>query len=129
VLARTVTYREVEERVLSVTCRHCHGNPDVAGGDGGPGNTGGFGFEPRRLDLSTYTSAGSGYVADDHQRHSVFEKTEDGTPLLVAALDARRREEAGQSVSVVRGMPLGLPAVSREDIQLVESWIASGRPR
>jgi cytochrome c2 len=129
VLNRAVTYKEVEERVLAVTCRHCHGNPDVAGGDGGPGNTGGFGFEPRRIDLSTYTSAASGYVADDHQRHSLFEKTKDGTPLLVAALDARRHEEAGQPIAGVRGMPLGLPALTREDIQVVETWIARGRPR
>ena len=28
-----------------------------------------------------------------------------------------------------RGMPLGYPALSLEDIQLVESWIAQGRPR
>jgi cytochrome c2 len=128
-LERTVSYKEVEERVLSVTCRHCHGNPDVAGGDGGPGNTGGFGFEPRRIDLSTYTSAASGYVADDHERHSLFEKTRDGTPLIVAALDARRHEEAGHPVDGVRGMPLGLPSLSRHDIQLVETWIARGRPR
>src|SRR5262249_18709491 len=47
VLRRPVTYREVEARVFSTTCRHCHGDPDVAGGDGGPGNTGGFGFGPR----------------------------------------------------------------------------------
>jgi cytochrome c2 len=129
VLDRAVSYKEVEERVLAVTCRHCHGNPDVAGGDGGPGNTGGFGFEPRRLDLSTYTSAASGYLADDHERHSLFEKTKDGTPLLVAALDARRHEEAGHPIDGVRGMPLGLPALSRDDIQLVETWIARGRPR
>jgi hypothetical protein len=29
----------------------------------------------------------------------------------------------------VRGMPLGLPAVGPEEIQLVESWIAQGRPQ
>lgn len=129
VLDRAVSYREVEERVLAVTCRHCHGNPDVADGDGGPGNTGGFGFEPRRIDFSTYASALSGHVASGGERHSLFEKTKDGTPLLVAALDARRYEEAGKPVDGVRGMPLGLPALSRDDIQVVETWIARGRPR
>jgi hypothetical protein len=29
----------------------------------------------------------------------------------------------------VRGMPLGLPPLEPEQIQLVESWIAQGRPR
>ena len=28
----------------------------------------------------------------------------------------------------VRGMPLGLPALSLEEIQLVESWVAQDRP-
>jgi hypothetical protein len=28
----------------------------------------------------------------------------------------------------VLGMPLGLPALSPEEIQLVDSWIAQGRP-
>lgn len=128
-LARPVTYREVEARVLGVTCRHCHGDPDVAGGDGGPGNTGGFGFPPRGLDLSTYRSAAAGVIRDDGQRHSLFERTVDGTPILVAALRARESEEAGQSVPGIRGMPLGLPAVSPEDVALVETWIAQGRPR
>src|SRR6185295_17222268 len=91
-LARPVTFAEVDRRVLSVTCRHCHTNPDSAGGDGGPGNTGGFGFTPRRLDLSTYTGVSSGYVARDGERHSVFAETDDGVPYLVAALTARRSE-------------------------------------
>lgn len=128
-LARTVTYAEVEGHVLSVTCRHCHGDPDVAGGDGGPGNTGGFGFEPRSLDLSTYRSAAAGLIGSDHQRHSLFERDGTGTPLLIAALLARQSEEAGRPVAGVRGMPLGLPAVSAEDVQLVDTWIAQGRPR
>jgi cytochrome c1 len=128
-LARRVTYEEVERHVLSVTCRHCHGDPDVAGGDGGPGNTGGFGFEPRGLDLSTYRSAAAGLTGSDHQRHSLFELDASGTPLLVAALLARQSEEAGRPVPGMRGMPLGLPAVSIEDVQLVDTWIAEGRPR
>ncbi|HEX7668842.1 MAG TPA: cytochrome C oxidase Cbb3, partial [Polyangiaceae bacterium] len=128
VLSRRVTYHEVENRVLSITCRHCHGNPDVAGGDGGPGNTGGFGFLPRGLDLSTYRSAAAGLMREDGQRHSLFEHGPDGMPLLVAALRARQSEEAGQPVAGVRGMPLGLPAISAVDLQLVETWVAQGRP-
>jgi hypothetical protein len=71
----------------------------------------------------------SGALDDDGKRRSIFRSLDDGTPALVAHLDARRVEEAGGVVEGVRGMPLGLPALDREEIQLVESWIAQGRPR
>jgi cytochrome c2 len=128
-LSRRVSYREVEERVLRVTCRHCHTDPDSAGGDGGPGNTGGFGFRPRGLDLSTYGSVAAGYLDDAGERHSVFTKDERGVPFLVAALLARHDEGTPSAAPKTRGMPLGLPAVPLEDIQLVDTWIAQGRPR
>jgi cytochrome c2 len=128
-LSRPVTFDEVNERVLSKTCRHCHGNPDIAGGDGGPGSTGGFGFPARHLDLSTYTGVASGWVGSDGERNSIFQKTSDGTPRLVAALYARQSEEAGVIDPDIRGMPLGMPALSSEDIQLVATWIAQGRHR
>ena len=60
---------------------------------------------------------------------SVFAPTKDGTPRLVAALIARQKEEAGQIDPEVRGMPLGLPALTAEQVQIVESWIAQGRPQ
>ncbi|HEY6556527.1 MAG TPA: c-type cytochrome [Polyangiaceae bacterium] len=128
-LPRKVAFEEVNERVLMKTCRHCHGNPDVALGDGGPGNTGGFGFAPRRLNLSSYSGVAAGLLDEQQQRASVFAKTSDGTPRLVAALLARHAEEAGKPNPEVRGMPLGLPALPAEDIQLVETWIAQGRPK
>jgi hypothetical protein len=31
-------------------------------------------------------------------------------------------------VEGVRGMPMGLPGLSREDIQLVETWASQGAP-
>src|SRR5262249_30044484 len=46
-LERKVTYDEVSTKVFRRTCWHCHGEPDYAAGDGGPGNTGGFGFKAR----------------------------------------------------------------------------------
>jgi cytochrome c1 len=128
-LERRVTYKEVEEKVLSVTCRHCHADPDALMGEGGPGNTGGFGFKPRHLDLASYQGISSGYLDDKGERVSVFAPGADGTPRLLAALFARQAEEAGSPVPGVRGMPLGLPALSAEQIQLVETWIAQGRPR
>lgn len=52
VLARRIGFAEVNERVFRRSCWHCHSSPDYALGDGGPGNTGGFGFRPRGLPAS-----------------------------------------------------------------------------
>ena len=129
ILERKVTFDEVEEKVIGKTCRHCHSEPDIALGDGGPGNTGGFGFKPRKLNMGSYSTLLAGYVDDGGERTSVFSKTKGGTPRLVAALIARQQEEAGEINPEVRGMPLGLPALSPEEIQLVETWVAQGRRR
>jgi cytochrome c2 len=129
VLDRRVTYDEVSEKVFRRTCWHCHGEPDYAAGDGGPGNTGGFGFKPRQINFYNYGSIAAGRVDDKGERHSLFEKTADGTPRLVRALLARREEEAGHPDPEVRGMPLGYPSLTPEEIQLVETWAAQGRPR
>lgn len=127
-LERPVEFAEVRERVFERTCWHCHSDPAFApGGDGGPGNTGGLGFAGRGLDLSSLPAMSAGARDDAGERRSIFRKLRDGTPALVAHLDARRVEQAGGVVDGVRGMPLGLPALSREDIQLVETWIAQGR--
>lgn len=129
-LDRPVSFAEVDARVFKKTCWHCHSDPDYAPmGDGGPGNTGGFGFPGRALDLASYEAMASGARDDEGQRRSIFRRLEDGTPALVAHLHARHAEVAGRPVEGVRGMPLGLPPLSLEDIQLVESWIAQGRPR
>lgn len=124
-LARRVTFAEVQERVFRRSCWHCHSEPDFNEGDGGPGNTGGFGFTGRGLSLASASAVRSGARDDDGVRRSVLSSPPGGTPRLVEALLARQREEAGD-VGALRGMPLGLPAVSAEDVQLVESWIAGG---
>ena len=128
-LTRRVAWDEVYQRVFRSTCRHCHAEPDDALGDGGPGNTGGFGFPPRRLNLADYAGVAAGFLDAGGQRRSVFALRPDGTPWLVAVLLARQAEEAGRPDPEVRGMPLALPALSPEDIQLVETWIAQGRPQ
>jgi len=128
VLERKVGYDEVATRVLRKTCWHCHGEPDFERGDGGPGNSGGFGFEGRGLNLSDYASTFAGFLDDTGKRTSVFSPGRDGTPRLVAAMLARQHEEAGEEPEI-RGMPLGLPALGPEEVQLVETWIAQGRPR
>jgi cytochrome c1 len=128
-LERKVGFDEVAERIFRRSCWHCHGEPDYAVGDGGPGNTGGFGFKPRGLALTNYEGVASGYTDDKGERHSVFEKLADGTPRLLAAVLARHDEEAGHPRAEVRGMPLGYPALAPEDVQLLATWIDQGRPR
>jgi mono/diheme cytochrome c family protein len=128
-LERKVTFKEVDEKVFHRTCWHCHSEPDYAIGDGGPGNSGGFGFKPRGLNLASYNGIMAGYLNDAGERTSVFVKDAEGVPLLVRALLARHDEENGAETGPVRGMPLGYAPLSAEDIQLVESWIAQGRPR
>ncbi len=128
-LTRPVLFAEVKQRVFRNTCWHCHADPDYAIGDGGPGNTGGFGFAGRRINLAEHETVLAGYVDDAGERRSLF--LPDGTNgenHLVRALLARHSEEAGTKVPGVRGMPLGLPALSAEEIQLVETWISQGRP-
>ena len=128
-LTRKVTYGEVDKRVFHRTCWHCHSEPDYAIGDGGPGNSGGFGFRPRGLNLSDYSGIAAGFLDDKGDRTSIFAPEANGVPRLVAALLARHAEEAGAETGPVRGMPLGYAPVAIEDIQLVDSWIAQGRPR
>lgn len=129
VLTRKVTFKEVDEKVFHRTCWHCHSEPDYAIGDGGPGNSGGFGFKPRGLNLSDYNGIAAGFIDDKGERASVFAKDDEGVPRLVRALLARHDEESGAATGAVRGMPLGYEPLPPEDIQLVESWIAQGRPR
>lgn len=128
VLERRVTYDEVSRRVLKKVCWHCHAQPDFARGDGGPGMSGGFGFPGRKLDLSSYEAVAGGYLDAAGEMASVFRPATDGTPMLVAVMLARQAEEAGRA-GELRGMPLGLPSMSPEQIQLVETWIARGRPQ
>lgn len=128
-LEREVRYAEVEREVFKQVCWHCHSDPAGNNGDGGPGNTGGFGFEGRGLDLGSYAGIQAGRINDAGERESVLEPIEDGTPRLVAHLLARHEEVAGGSVDGVRGMPLGLPPLSMEQIQLVETWIEQGSLR
>lgn len=129
ILQRPVTFKEVDEKVFHRTCWHCHSEPDYAIGDGGPGNSGGFGFKPRGLNLSDYGGIAAGYVDDKGERSSVFVKDAKGVPRIVMAMIARHDEEGGADTGPVRGMPLGYEPLPAEDIQLVETWVAQGRPR
>jgi cytochrome c2 len=123
VLERKVIYEEVAEKVFRTSCIHCHEN-------GGPGNTGGFGFAARGVDVTNYRAILRGYVAADGSRASLLDHDAALDPLggsrLVAALVSRFEETAGRPTTRVRGMPMGLPPLSPEQIQLVESWVTQG---
>lgn len=127
-LDRAVTYAEVYDRIFGKICRHCHSDPNVVIGDGGPGYDGGFGFTKRALDLSTYEGLRSGSLDDAGKRRSVFKEV-DGQPRIIAHLLARHSEVAGRPVEGIRGMPLGLPPIPMEDIVLLETWIEQGRKK
>jgi mono/diheme cytochrome c family protein len=126
-LDRPVGWDEVERRIFRKVCWHCHSSPAFGMGDGGAGNTGGFGYPGRGLDLSSPTGLLSGSLGDDGKRRSVFSPLPDGTPRLLGHLLARQREVEGHLPDIV-GMPLGLPPLPPEDIQLLESWIAQDHP-
>lgn len=117
-----VTWAQVEERVTGRICQHCHMKPEINQGRAGPGNAGGFGWPPTGIELQTY----EGVVA-----------VKDRLPDALL----RRRTEAHRDVvhpgeqapkltrPAVPGMPLGLPALSDEDISLVLGWIEQGCPK
>jgi mono/diheme cytochrome c family protein len=127
-LARPVSFAEVKTEIFEKACMHCHANPDKSFNDGGPGNTGGFGYKGRGLSFMSYREAQSGSIGDDGERRSVFAKQGD-TPKVIAHLMARYEEVRGREVPETLGMPMGLPPLSLEQIQLLESWIAQGRPQ
>ncbi len=128
-LDREVGFDEIDEKIFSKICRHCHGDPDQAVGDGGPGNTGGFGFKARGLELTSFKRVMAGYTDDAGERHSVFAPTDNGTPRILASLMARHGEVLGLNDPEIRGMPLGLPPLPLADIQLLLTWIKQGRRR
>jgi len=127
-LARKVGWPEVAARVLKRTCWHCHSDPDFARGDGGPGNTGGFGFAGRRVRLMSLAGVHGGMLGADGSIASMVD-ARSGESRLVASLLARHSEEAGTPVPGVLGMPLGFPAIPMADIALVRTWVAQGAPR
>ena len=119
---RPVRWAEVEERVFGRICVHCHMDPTQNDGRAGPGNDGGFGWAATGLELQTYQSVKA------HEE------------AVVAAMLRRRDEVARDHVPPGRaparlirperpGMPLGLPAIPDEDLQMVLAWYAQGAPR
>lgn len=125
-LEREVHYPEVARKLSRHLCFHCHSDSRRAG-DQGPGNSGGFGYDGVSLDLATRAGIVRGIKRDGEFR-GLPDRLEDGTPRLVASLLARHAELDGQFQPDVLGMPLGLPPIPEEDIDLISTWIEQGAP-
>ncbi len=128
------TWEEVDRAVFRKVCWHCHSNPDFNGGDGGPGNTGGLGFQGAGLSFADYEA----FLAGNALRVG-----NTGEPVLLERLRLRHAENArdhllpgtdpldsraAPSSPAPRGMPLGLPALTPEEFSLVERWVRGGAP-
>ncbi|NBC40117.1 c-type cytochrome [Corallococcus exiguus] len=125
-LDREVHYPEVAQKLSRHLCFHCHSDMRRPG-DQGPGNTGGFGYDGASLDMATRAGIVRG-IQRDGQFRGLPDRLEDGTPRLVAALLARQGELDGHFQPGVLGMPLGLPPIPEEEIDLIFTWIEQGAP-
>ncbi len=123
---RMISYSEIETKIFKNTCWHCHSNPVPMRGDGGPGNTGGFGFQGQGVDFSTYESFMKGGLGTDGKRVSLIADNEHKVPKVISHLISRHYEIKCNRYSGPRGMPLGLPAVEVENINLFYNWIRQG---
>jgi mono/diheme cytochrome c family protein len=126
VLEREVHYPEVAQKLSRHLCFHCHSDMRRPG-DQGPGNTGGLGYEGVSLDLATRAGILRG-IKRDGQFRGLPDRLADGTPRLVASLLARHAELSGHYEPAVLGMPLGLPPIPDEEIDLINTWIEQGAP-
>jgi cytochrome c2 len=113
-----VSWEEAEQRVFRRICWHCHSDPAGNAGDGGPGNTGGFGYPGAGAQLGTR----AGLLAGSRSGPLC------GTSRLEQVLLERQREVAGQDDPAILGMPLGLPPLPPEEIALVRAYAAQGCP-
>lgn len=137
VLDREVSYEEMKEGTLGKVCVHCHMNDFEK--DPGPGNLGGLGFEGVGLSMRTYDQLVRGAVDPTGARYSVLEPLPGSnySPLIETML--LRHEEATRDQvpsghdlerpdypSARRGMPMGLPAMTPDEIDLLHTWIVQG---
>lgn len=127
-LARRVEWEEVSTKVFGKICVHCHMTASKNGGEGGPGNTGGLGFEGKGLDLETWSELAKSTV--------LAPRAAGEEAPLIARLRRRavehNRELAGPAPGAFpegeRGMPMAMPALTPVEMQLVRTWLAQGAP-
>jgi len=137
-LDRPVPYEEMKARTLGKVCVHCHMNDYEK--DPGPGNRGGLGYAGVGLRMRTYETLVAGAADASGARYSVLVSRPGKTvPPIVEAM-LRRKLEAPRDQIAPRadhelphfpagapfGMPLGLPAMTDEEIAVLATWIAQG---
>jgi hypothetical protein len=133
---RDVDWEEAKEKVIGHVCVHCHMNDHEK--DNGPGNLGGLGYPGIGLAFRTYERIVWGAVdKDTGRRYSVLRRRPgERLPRIVEVMLVRRVENRrdflkpfedrampGFGKSPRLGMPLGLPALSDEQIAIVMKWI------
>ncbi len=133
-LKRRVEYSEVKAKVLGKICIHCHMDPRVNQGEGGAGNTGGLGFVGAGLNLESYEGLRAG-IRRGSQRISILESDTPGQQPLLMEVLLRRFDEQDQPHLLKRrgkkskhtlGMPMGLPPLPLEDLNIVFTWLKQG---
>ena len=125
-LEREVRFPEVHA-ILRARCLHCHNRPKRTG-PGGPGYTGGWGYEGKRLGLLTYGDVIRGGETAAGERHRLSDRMPDGYSRLVSHLIARHLEYSGTHGDTV-GMPLGQPPLTWPEIQVMHTWMERGQRR
>lgn len=139
ILEREVSFEEVDEAIFSRVCVHCHMDPSLSEGQGGPGNTGGFGFKGAGLSLQTYQGIKRG-IKRRGRRSSILKGDRPEATLLMRAVLRRHTEAARDDRSAldeqwpqalpkgqeVPGMPLSLPPLSHSELSLLKTWLAQG---
>ncbi|MBM4344588.1 MAG: c-type cytochrome [Deltaproteobacteria bacterium] len=136
---RPVGWAEVKERVLGKVCVHCHMNEHE--NDTGPGNGGGLGYAGLGLSFRTYERAVFGARGKQGDRYSVFEVLPGETmPRILATMVQRRVEHLRDNLPPgsdwerppfpqgLLGMPMGLPAMTDQELGLLRAWIEQGCP-
>lgn len=127
-LDRPVPWEDVRSKVFGRICVHCHMTAAKNGGEGGPGNTGGLGFEGKGLDLESWDALAASRV--------LVPRTPGEEAPLIKRLRIRAIEHArelagphtGSAPVLERGMPMALPALTPVEMQLLRSWVAQGAP-
>lgn len=135
---RPVSWEEVKERVLGKVCVHCHMNDHER--DRGPGNIGGFGFPGEHLRMRTYEMLVAGAGHGEHAFSVLEPRPGSKTPRILEQMMWRRREHLRDRIAPfadhVRpaylegepGMPMGLPAMTDEEMGILRAWIEQGCP-
>jgi mono/diheme cytochrome c family protein len=138
---RKVTYAILEREIFKKICEHCH--MDEGSYDNGAGNGGGMGYQGRGLSLESFASFKKGSKQEDGTYASILRPGKSGRPILIERLERRKEENKRDMVkpfaqlgdqtkisfpSEGPGMPLGLPALTEEQLQMIQSWIDAGAP-